>query len=985
MARVPSEEQTVDGFGSTLPSGGALDSESIEDSFIRAIARAPAVDVPGFGSPYSLEPGTLVDGTFRIERQLGQGGMGVVFLARDEQLGRPVAIKVHSRSEDEAGRLLREAQAMAAVVHENVLPIHRVGTVDGRVYIAMQFVEGGTARTWLEGKPRGIREIVELYLAAGQGLAAAHARGVIHRDFKPDNVLVTTEGVPKVADFGLARAADPTTITSESFPTGEHALTTRTGAMMGTPAYMPPEQFSNDGVGPATDQFAFCVSLWEALFGQRPFVAHSVSELVAKIVDGQIVEPKGNRVPGRLTKILRRGLSAQIEDRYPSLKALLVALERWLAGPRRRAILALTSLTAVAVASAAFVIVTDEDEPLPAAAPPPPAPCEGGAQRVAEAWSPEIREETSQALSGVDAAYAEEAAAKIIESIDAFAEDWQTEYRDTCEATHIRGEQSEALLDRRMQCLDDALLQLHGVTALFRIADSKVLAKAPYAVAEVADLTHCRNVEALLAERPGPSDPETAALARRVLGQLYEIDAMQTVALNTAAVDASRAVVVAARAVGEAPVIEAAAVYRLGRALVETGEYDEAAKVLEEAYTLAAGVSAANEAARAATALAALFGDVKQRFAEADTWSTVAMTEHRRGKLDERLEGRILLDRARVLMARAEWKDALPIAEQVLGIYERNGSYPVDIASATSALSNIHRELGHYDRAAEAAERTKENLEAAFGPNHPEHATMGNVLMLIYKQQGKHDEALAEGERALMLATHALGDRSRLHVILHSNLGNVQEQRRDLESARDHHLEALSIAKEILGPTHGIIAGIENNLGNALAELGDLEEAEKRYRSSMEATKASQGPRSPDVAHCLTNLGGIAQRRGEHEASIDYNRQALEIYSEAVGPDSPAAAQPRFKIGLALVELGRNAEARPHLEKALADFERAGQDPVWIAHVRFALARAVVDDDPARASTMVRKARADVAERGDSVAEFRRTLDEWLESRAESQ
>ena len=601
MTRAPSDEQTLDAAGATLPSGG-LDSRSVEDSLIRAIARAPEVDVFGF----TLEPGTVVDEVFQVERQLGKGGMGVVFLARDLQLGRPVAIKVHTRSEDESGRLLREAQAMAAVVHENVLPIHRVGTVEGRVYMAMQFVEGGTARSWQKDEPRSVREIVALYIAAGRGLAAAHARGVVHRDFKPDNVLVTRRGVPKVADFGLARSAEPTAVTDDALPSLGH--TTATGTMLGTPAYMPPEQFTNDGIGPATDQFAFCVSLWEALFGQRPFVANTVPELLAAIVDAQILEPKGSRVPSRLARVLRRGLAAQTQDRYPSMDALLAALEHWLAGPRRRRVVALTSLTIAAIATAGIAVFVDSDEPAPAAVAVAPAPCEGGPDRIAETWSTQTREATSKALAEVDVAYADETTTRVIAAIDAFAEDWQTEYRDACEATHVRGDQSEALLDRRMQCLDDALLKLDSVTALLQAPNPQVLSKAAWAVAKVSDLSRCRNSEALLAETPEPSDPESAALARRVLALDYEIDALETLGLNAAAVAAARSVVVAARAVGDAPVVEAASVYRLGHALSRNGQYDEAAEVLEAAYTQAAGIGAANEAARAATTLAVLLG-----------------------------------------------------------------------------------------------------------------------------------------------------------------------------------------------------------------------------------------------------------------------------------------------------------------------------------------------------------------------------------------
>ncbi|MCW5809037.1 MAG: serine/threonine protein kinase, partial [Deltaproteobacteria bacterium] len=228
-----------------------VDEERDEpDPLIEALAATPAGGV--------VPRGTVIDGQYKVERVLGEGGMGVVYLARDLKLDREVAIKVGiERSAAAIGRLAREAMALARLSHPNVVVIHQVGELGGRAFVAMEYVPGGTARTWCQGKGR--REVVALYIAAGEGLAAAHAAGLVHRDFKPDNVLVGADGRPRVADFGLARV---------QLAAGVGAG--MTGAL-GTPAYMAPEQFGDGEVDARADQFALCASLWEALFGERPF------------------------------------------------------------------------------------------------------------------------------------------------------------------------------------------------------------------------------------------------------------------------------------------------------------------------------------------------------------------------------------------------------------------------------------------------------------------------------------------------------------------------------------------------------------------------------------------------------------------------------------------------------------------------------------------------------------------------------------------
>jgi serine/threonine-protein kinase len=306
---------------------------------------------PGAGAP----PRTV--GRYVVERELGRGGMGSVYAARDPELGRKIAIKlIHaerpgpSDPDRSRARLLREAQALARVTHPNVVAIYDVGTFEGQVFIAMEYVEGSTLTDWLAGEPRTPSEIVSMLVQAGRGLAAAHAQGVVHRDFKPDNVWIGSDGRARVLDFGLARATCPVEAeppgtdlrvrdpTRSPPPTAALAgPLTEPGRFLGTPAYMAPEQLKRGPVDARTDQFSFCVALHQALHGELPFAGKGASELLAAIEQRRIAEgPNARRVPARVRRALRRGLSPDPADRFDSMDRLLVALERRPATNRRR-------------------------------------------------------------------------------------------------------------------------------------------------------------------------------------------------------------------------------------------------------------------------------------------------------------------------------------------------------------------------------------------------------------------------------------------------------------------------------------------------------------------------------------------------------------------------------------------------------------------------------------------------------------------------
>ncbi len=313
--------------------------------------------------PLGALPATI--GRFAIASRLGEGGMGVVLLATDPLLGRQVAIKVLRGASDDAAqrRLLREAQAMAKLSHENVIVVHEVGTHEAQVYVAMELVTGGTLRQWQAGKRW--REIVACYVRAGRGLAAAHAAGRVQRGVKPDNVLVGDDGRVRVTDFGLVSAEGE----AKRAPVDDVALT-QTGAVMGTPRYMAPEQHLGESVDARADQFAFCVALYEALYGAVPFAGETMAALGERVLAGDVRPvPVASPVPIAVRDAVLRGLSRDRAARFAAMPELLDALAANLARPPRRvwpAVLAAIASLAIGIAIYLAIATRGGDVTVPA-------------------------------------------------------------------------------------------------------------------------------------------------------------------------------------------------------------------------------------------------------------------------------------------------------------------------------------------------------------------------------------------------------------------------------------------------------------------------------------------------------------------------------------------------------------------------------------------------------------------------------------------
>jgi serine/threonine protein kinase len=326
---------------------------------------------------------TLQVGRYKIEEPLGSGAMGAVYRAEDPELCRSLAVKMIRRAdvgEAMRARFIREARALARLNHPNVVTIHDVGEHERQTFIAMEYVRGKTLREWLCAERRSWPVVVQAYVAAGRGLAAAHAAGLVHRDFKPANVIVADDGRIVVVDFGLARRSDepeaPAGLEDDGAaaqPRDEDPLcvtVTRTGTRMGTPAYMSPEQLQGELTDTRSDQFSFCAALYEGLFGQRPFEGDTVEELAVQVVDGHLRSPDScTRVLARVFNVLRRGLSVDPRARFETMEALLDALDRATRPRRVRIFAAALALAALAGAAGTQLAFASDPEPAQVAAP----------------------------------------------------------------------------------------------------------------------------------------------------------------------------------------------------------------------------------------------------------------------------------------------------------------------------------------------------------------------------------------------------------------------------------------------------------------------------------------------------------------------------------------------------------------------------------------------------------------------------------------
>ncbi|HWB73914.1 MAG TPA: serine/threonine-protein kinase, partial [Nannocystaceae bacterium] len=399
-------------------------------------------------------------GRYLVMGALGKGGMGEVFTAYDPELDRKVALKrvqveTIARA-DRRARLLREAQAMAKIRHPNVIAVFDVGQIDDEVFIAMELVDGETLRAWLR-REHTTTAIVEAFLQAARGLAAAHELGLVHRDFKPDNVMVDRSERVQVLDFGLVASS----VADSTRPDDDASdMLTRSHATVGTPAYMAPEQHAGTGADELSDQFALCVALFEGLHGARPFRGETLHALATAVLAGAIVDPAQPRaIPRWLDRAVRRGLAVAPGERWPSMRELIAALEQGLQAERRSQRRWLV-IGAVVLAGGAGALALAPDHA-----------CDDATRPVDDVWSTSTRERLSTAFSESPTPRGRSSWPAIDAAIEARAEAWRAGYRQVCEAARAGDRGAVERADRARVCLHGQTNALASALEVLAIAD----------------------------------------------------------------------------------------------------------------------------------------------------------------------------------------------------------------------------------------------------------------------------------------------------------------------------------------------------------------------------------------------------------------------------------------------------------------------------------------------------------------------------------
>ncbi len=778
-----------------------VDSEGGESFARRMRLRSPALDLAATAMMANIEarlfggPHTPVRiGRYELIERIGEGGMGVVFTAVDPVLDRTVALKLLHASRDcepvGTRRLLREAQALARVSHPNVVQVHEVGVHEDSVFIAMEYVEGTRLVEWQDA-PHGWRAIARMYVEVGRGLAAVHHAGVVHRDFKPHNVVVDAEGRPRLLDFGLAltgslATSDSREITAPMMASCSGASAERltaTGAIVGTAAYMSPEQFEIKPTDARSDQFAFCVALFEAIYRARPFPGETVPVLCASVCEGEIVVPReAPALPRWFVQTLRRGLAREPRQRFSSMDELLARLDR---GLDRRA--------RVVTAACALGVLTGILGALGGGEYLERSRVDARATRIdacVQRLDLALASPSGQPQYGVSAELSETAPGRhLLERLDAFVHAWRAVRDETCEqvADGVSTRPAETCL------AGDAAGFAATLTQLDVAESQRDLAEALEVLEELPDPARCVGAR----ER-------TPARATSITRELVAAKFLRKKHRHADAVALTRKLVGEARTLGtEEVLIRALAEH--ARALRAARQTERAEAVIREAYAEASAIGDA----RARVELELLRMDIaldRQDVLAASRsygWIEGALDSADAGVetlLAEAYEayGQALRQSGEIQRARELFERALTIRARRFG---ETGHF---VASSMHSIGSTYADEGDAESALEWFERSLAIRERIFGPSHPRVAD-SLVALAIAETQGRPCEAApGVNVHAHALLTRALeiwsaeSDPAVLaRARIHGRLAYIERDCQNLVSAEAHSRAQIGLYTEL--------------------------------------------------------------------------------------------------------------------------------------------------------------------------------------------
>jgi serine/threonine protein kinase len=898
-------------------------------------------------------------GRYMILGTLGRGGMGAVYSAYDSQLDRRVALKLLRDSDDEhRPKLLREAQAMARLSHPNVVTVYDVSVAeDGRVFLAMEIVEGGTLADWLKGDPasapekgrrdrrrkrvRSWREVVRVLCEAGDGLAAAHRAGIVHRDFKLDNVLMANGERPKVTDFGLARPAEgtpagesspeparplpplpahlsPTSSSFESASSSARALTL-SGALLGTPGYMAPEQYDPQDepgwVDERADVFAFSATLYRALYGERPFEGETMHEVATATIEGRIrPAPPDSDVPPWVHRALMRGMSPDRAKRPASMKALLAELRadpaktrhRWFAG----AAVALSAL-------ATFATVHELGRRRVRA-------CQAMADRLGGVWDVPRKRAVEGAFRASHVSYAASAWNRVERALDDYAAGWASSTEQACVATRVRGEQSEAALDLRISCLDERLDALRAVAEVLSAADGEIVKHAADATRGLPPLESCAQIDRLSAGTRLPADRGLRAETIALGGELATAKAFIDAGKSKAGFDRLERVHDRVEATHYGPL--RVSWMMLAALSQQSSEPKAAVPRFEEAFALADGLRLDEPKVHAALDLAHVEDQWLALPEDARRWRRLAAAGIERLGGDARLEVELDLEEG---WAAVEARAPTDRFDRALArMSDAKIDDPSLTATAYNGLSGILFDAGHVDRAIDATHRAIAEEERAVGADSPKVGTIYANLALYETLAGRPAEALAPASHAVAL----FDDNARRgDAAAESDLGAWAEDQLGYALVRvgrtaegsGHLRRALDLLTKTIGTGSPYYLKVGVELAQADRILGDTAEAARLVDQAE-----TLGPQAVDsydlLGSALLEHASLEMARGQSARARELAGRALVLLREARAPDVYRVAGANLVIARALAAAGDDAQAQGHAKDAREGFAQLG-------------------------------------------------------------
>jgi len=897
-------------------------------------------------------------GRYRVLARLGAGGMGVVYRAQDPALDRVVALKVlptlaDKHRDDLEERLRREAQALARLDHENVIRVHDVGVAAESVFVAMQFVDGSTLDEHLAAEPRSPRQVLALLVAAGRGLAAAHAAGIVHRDFKPSNVLVDRNGRVYVGDFGLARDAElaeeePAPVTPSLLSSGM----TRHGAVLGTPLYMAPEQHRGDPATTRSDQFSFCVSAWEALFGRHPFAQGRWNRNAAlrAMSANRVVESRRVRgVPARVVRALRRGLRHDPAARWPSMDPLLAEL-----APRSRAPWVLGGFAAAGIVGGGVLAIT-----LGGALQSPRDACAGATARLDGVWSPSRRAQLHAGFAATGVPYAVATATRVTAAIDGYAKGWAGMRIDACRATRVRAEQSDELFDRRMACLDERLTALDGDLGVLTAKPSAdAVDGAITMIASLPPIDACADAPHLLAQDPLPRDPGARAELDRLSTAIARASSNLQGGMIAGVLERAEQLVADARAAGS-PRLVARALQVVAEARRHGGDQQGAIAALRETATAAARAHDDRIVAQAQLVIADLLqvqgkaDDALLVLADADAAITAAGDPAALRGFGETTRGNALsvlsrfddaqasYDHAIVLLSAGPDSDELDIAHtladeasmlhtalrfdrarelltRTIAIYERRlGTGHPKLAQARSTLAGLLRDMGDLAGARRELEAALAILRARYQPDNPAIAAALHTLGIVELQDGNLDVAAQHFEEVYRRLSAAWPDHQDTYKALYM-LAVVRVQQGRYDEALSGYQRVLDYRLRTFGEDSVQTANALDAIAQAYQGKDDYPNAVASKRRGLAVREKLLGPNSVDVALSLQGLASLALDQGDCVEAVRQARRALAIFAADPSFDPARRVDAVDALATCDARAGRWASAKKRYEEVLA-------------------------------------------------------------------